>query len=91
MRIEQEKIATAEEFIRDEYEQNDGELASINCEGHHVKYMIEEHLKRHLKAIRYEYNQYQFFINGYRNGYRNGSTSISECTAAHDRFLKLLE
>lgn len=40
---------TAEEFIKDEYDRPDGELAAINCEGHHVQFMMVEFAKYHVK------------------------------------------
>ncbi len=85
MRVEQEKIPSALEVFDKIHT-----LGRAGVPKHLPKYIeeaMEKYLKLHLKAIRYEYNQYQFFL----DGYRNGSASISECTAAHDRFLKLLE
>lgn len=88
MRIKQEPIPSAEEFVN-----HSNFLYNIIPEEDLVsnKSLLEEKLTEfvhlHLKQIRYEYDQYQFFI----NGYRNGSASISEVREAHDRFLKLLE
>ncbi len=89
MRIEQEKIPSAEEFARREYDDNShiDEFMERQIDMKHSIWMTETLLKKHLKAIKYEYDQYQFFL----DGYRNGSASISEVTEAHDRFLKLLE
>lgn len=91
MRVEQEKIPSAEDFLNSkEFEPDEG----ISFEDYHGDSIsgiavsaMEKYLNLHLKAIRYEYNQYQFFL----DGYRNGSASIGEINDAHDRFIKLLE
>ena len=37
---------TAEEFIRDEYNELEKPLESINIEGHHAAWMMEEYAKQ---------------------------------------------
>jgi hypothetical protein len=43
-------IPTAEEFIRKEYDKSGDSLESINCEGHHVQFMLVEFAKLHVEA-----------------------------------------
>lgn len=47
---------------------------------------IIKELRAEKAAIRQAYDQYQFFM----EGYRNGSASIAEVTAAHNEFIALL-
>jgi hypothetical protein len=43
------KTPTAEEFIRDEYEQYSGNLEAIICNGNHVEFMMIEFAKLHVE------------------------------------------
>ena len=45
---------TAEEFIRDEYEEFKNPLQSINVEGHHAVWMMEEYAKQKVEEARKE-------------------------------------
>jgi len=84
MRVKQEKIPTAESFA-DKYKFLEKWDDGINWEN--IYKYANDYKNLYLKAIRYEYDQYQFFL----DGYRNGSASISEVTNAHDEFTKLLD
>jgi len=90
MKIKQEELPTAERVLEKEcgtksfrfHDDNVNERSEYD-----VIYAMDQYLKLHLDRIRYEYNQYQFFL----DGYRNGSASISEVNNAHNEFLKLLQ
>ena len=43
-------MITAEEFLRNEYQQPYNKLEAINCEGHRVQFMMIEFAKIHVKA-----------------------------------------
>lgn len=83
MTIKQEELPTAESFLK--------ERGAIKGENEYFEdvqsYYLDQYLKLHKDRIKYEYDQYQFFL----EGYKNGSASISEVTNAHNEFLKLLE
>ena len=44
-------VPSAEEFIRNEYEDNVSHINSINCEGHHVRFMMQEFAKQHREKM----------------------------------------
>ncbi len=93
MRIEQEKIPSAEELCKPYKKhliENVHNIPNFSGTGifiGDVYEVMKDYLKLHLKAIRYEYDQYQFFL----DAYSKGSASISEVREAHNRFIKLLE
>ena len=43
-------MITAKEFLRKEYQNNTSKMEAINCEGHHVVFMMIEFAKLHVKA-----------------------------------------
>lgn len=89
MRIKQEELPTAMQFMQQVWEETDGkDQMYINEKDEFwVENVMKRFLKLHKDKIKYEYDQYQFFL----EGYKNGSASISEVTNAHNEFLKLLE
>jgi len=78
MRVKLEKLPTINEFIEgnDENEPWSGSTEEA----------LEQYTKLLKDRIKYEYDQYQFFL----EGYRIGSASISVVDATHNEFLKLL-
>ena len=76
------KIPTPEEILEQE-----SYYAVLSGDEYEIAKIMKDYLNLHKKAIRYEYDQYQFFL----DGYSKGSASMAEVREAHDRFLKLLE
>lgn len=87
MRIEQEKIPSAEDILKSKLDPKIAILNNPDYTFNKVIEAMEELLYLHKKAIKYEYDQYQDTL----CGWRDGSASISETNAAHDRFIELLK